>query len=817
MGRRRRMKALARSQASATLALAEDNVVPQKTTTAKEIGVSGTAITHGRLYTESNSQLQWEQAYGDGSGLRWGVWERIVRTDSACASALDMVVAPLRDAVLEVEPASDDARDIEIADFVRDNLTEWLEPGWPELVQQIVRGKLTYGFSLHELIWGTRPDKRVPGGRAVFLAKLAQRLPSSIMSDGWIEKDGELAVIRQEGYRDGQWETGIELPAKKCLLVSWNREGNNYAGFSAFRPVYYLTKLRAEMLRIIGVGAQREATGLPVAKESTDAKLTPVQRQELQTLLENIHAHEHAAAVLPPGVDITWIYSPVANKGHVMDTWLRLGEEIHKILQTQQMSLGTSESGSRAVGEVHDKSMTAYVNGVRANLEAALNGVGRRPYAGIVAKLVDPNFGPQAKYPRLKLTTQKADVSLGEMAVAVPAFVNAKLLTPTADDENDIRAKLGMRAIDPEMREAELKRRAAMAPQFQPGPGAFDRARDTGAEPDDEQQEAEDVPRAASASGCVLKLAELKRPLFAWEKHIALQEIDDLHRRAPEQFAEEAGQLLAEALKKAAPQIAEAMKDGDPSEVADLKLDLRKLDRYIASFLEHIRAEGYRHVQREQLKQPADILEDRAAGLVGLSRKGRVLKLEEEDERSAEVERVEEEMDVDLPSIPIKPKQPKDVEARVRKILDAERERLLRRMRARVIDDIEREAIFVIRQGGGDVEEVLARVMDNALSGRGLKQDGGAAVSQAFSVGREQFAQEHQEEVAAVRFSAILDSRTCIPCNLEDGKQFDFNSPEHDAHVPPYKDCRGGERCRCLLVYVWREPGFRRVEEAPEA
>jgi hypothetical protein len=369
----------------------------------------------------------------------------------------------------------------EIAEFVHDNLTQWLEPRWPTLLEQIVRYGLGYGFSLHEVVWGTRPDKRVPGGRAVYVKKLAQRLPSSVKSDGWIERDGELAVIKQAGMRDGRWLDNIELPADKCLLATWNRSGNNYQGFSVFRPGWYMAQIRTELLRILGIKHQREACGVPVAESDKDVMLTTEQRADLQTLLESMVFHENAAVQLPPGVKINWVFSPGAANNAILDTWRALGIAMLELVQAQQTALGTGDTGSRAVGEVHDVSKNSFIAGIRAWIEGVLNGVGAQPYTGLVRRLVDLNFGPQQHYPVVKLIIKPPEsetVSLRrwQMMQAISTAKSAGVLTVTERDEAFVRETLGMPPVSPAEREAlKVKQdaeRAAQFGKFQKG-GAF--------------------------------------------------------------------------------------------------------------------------------------------------------------------------------------------------------------------------------------------------------------------------------------------------------------------------------------------------------
>lgn len=480
-----------------------------------EIGVSGTNNWQGRIHSEANVKLQWTRAYGTPGATAWGEWEQLHRTDHAVAVALGTLVAPLRDAELEVEPAPE--ADTEeavgyglaadpsamdpgkpqdppapsgeepgipefqapepksqcelIADFVSDNFQKWLEPTWATLVEQIVTYGMGYGFSLHEIVWGTRPDKRVAGGTAFYIKKLGQRLPSSVKTDGWKERDGELVEVMQSGVRtlpDGQtrWDESIPLPADKILLCTWARSGNNYQGFSAFRAGWYMAKMRADLLRILAIGSQREACGVPVAEVDKDVVLTEPQRDELQRLLEDLVFHENAAIQLPPGVKMQWVFSQGANKGNVLDLWQALGTAIMELVQAQQTTLGNNDTGSRAVGAIHADAKEGFIKGVRAWLESCLNGVGEQLYTGLVKKLVDVNFGPQDEYPKLKLVLSKmvsATESLRQLQMmqAIETAKGAGLVALTEDDEVWARDLLGLPPMDPAKRQVVKDQEAA--------------------------------------------------------------------------------------------------------------------------------------------------------------------------------------------------------------------------------------------------------------------------------------------------------------------------------------------------------------------
>lgn len=420
-----------------------DSTITKLVPPSGETGVAGTINFTGNIRSESNSKLFWTLAYGQPGNIQWGEWETLHRTDNCISTALQIVCAPLRDAELEINPVNESEEEARIAEFCEDNLRDWLEPTWSLFIEQVVQWGLMYGFSLHEKVWGTRADDRVPGGQAVYLKKLAHRLPSSIEYNGFVEKDNDLALIRQCGVSNGKF-VSAQLPADKVLLATWQRNGNNYAGFSQFRSIWYLAKMRMELLKILAIGSSREALGVPTVSPDPTLPLTKDQQTQLQSMLENLVYHENAAAVLPPGAKMEWVFSPTSNKGHVLELWKELGLAILETVSAQQVYLGTSNTGSRAVGQVHQIQQTVFVSGVRAWLEAVLNGIGEQKYTGLIRQIVEFNFGSRAKYPKIKFTLKPPKLEAGEMANAVQAFVNAGALHLVEEDEAEIREILGL-------------------------------------------------------------------------------------------------------------------------------------------------------------------------------------------------------------------------------------------------------------------------------------------------------------------------------------------------------------------------------------
>lgn len=717
----------------------------------EEVGISGTANYGGRLLAESNSKLTHALAYGIAGQQTWGEWERAVRTNPFVHMGLEFVLAAIRDARLDFEPNEANAQSEAQAEFLSWTLDN-CRPGRVEWLNQAGRGSLGFGFALHEMVAGAVEHEALPGGRGYTVAKLAERLPSSVREDGWKEDEhGNLESIVQLGPRKmGTEYTSVSLPAANCLLTTWNQNGNNWAGFSAFRAVWYCIKQQEEILKAIGIGVVRESCGIPTIGVEKDApELTVAQLESLESFTSNAAFHENANIVLPRGVTLDWKFSPGANKNHVVETWNALGRIILAQVGAQQIDLGTGSTGSRSVGEVHEASAEAFIQGVCSVLERVLE--------KLVKTVVDWNW-PTTKpgtYPRPKLTLKKAKLGPKERFEAMKLARDAGFITITPADENVAREELGLSPLDESERE-RIKDAARVAPSVVPAaPGVAPLV--SGAAPSNLSAAPGFVPRRA------LRESELVLDLSA---------ISSFFDGTREAFERGAKPLVAAAVMRALPDVKDAMADGDPSEVAGLDLDLAALDAFVAEFLEQCRAEGYRQV-RAELRKSAP------AGAFKFASE------EEQDDKG----------------LPEPDDGPSEAQQDAQDVLTATRKHLVRRMKNRILSDMEGAAVDVLRTNG-DAEEVVVNVMERQVTTGAFKSDAGLVVTKAFSIGREEMAQEMGDAIDSVELSAILDQSTCTECASLDGTEFDFNSEQHDALTPPLSSrCYGGDNCRCLLVY----------------
>lgn len=793
-------------------------------------GISGSSNQSGQVRKEENPKLQGASAYGVPGSLTWGEWERILRTDPDLNTAVEFVKSSIRDCRVSVEEASEESQPDRAlakaqAEFIRWCLLEKTAPGWSELKNQMV-SSLVPGFGLWEECWGVVKHKSLPNGTGYGITEFSECLPSSIHVNGWIEENGELAGVRQTGQkRDGSWGEVI-LPAGKLMLFSWNRSGQNYLGFSAFRAVWYLCRIRVELLKLVGISLSREGAGIPVAYSLSDnsAPLDAQQRADLEQLLANVQYHEKASLIAPVGWKVDWLFSPGANKGHVLDAWAQLGKAILRQVFAMQLSLGAdATSGSRAVGEVHDATADAFVGGVLSAMEGVFNGTGDRPYEGSIRKMCLKNWGAQeGGFPKLKLEVKQVKIPVLERARAIQTLVAAGSLTPTHEDENVHREALGLPPISEEDRsdadvspvpfnglqveaatsviesikagriprdtarkmfitffgisdEAAAVLVADIDPDPLPSPEDMAKAVESPkVKPTKKVPTSEKKPKAFAAAGDAFVPTRALR--FA-EKRLDLQGQAKFLDEARVRFETRVKPAAAHMLFEAIPAVRERMADGDATDVGAIELNTELLEKVIGDFLNEARVEGARQVRAETAKGAAlRIAKERGDGHV----------MAAGDEK-------------DPPPTPPQNDQDEETDA----LIEAQKEAAVRRIKNRISQDLENEAIHALRTGA-DADEVIQRVVSRQVETGAFKGDAGMITTTAWNLGRNEAA-EKMGGFDVVQYSCILDKNTCDNCRELDGQEWAFNSPEHDAHLPPNRDCDGWGNCRCMLIPLKRE------------
>jgi phage gp29-like protein len=270
-----------------------------------------------------------------------------------------------------VAAASDEQRDIEIADAVRD-LTA--EPEFSDLVEDLLDA-LGKSFSACQIIWESGPDRWTP-------KKYVWWDPRWFQFD---YKNGEEIRMRVEGTQDG-----VPLPPYK-FIVHYPRIRTGLkirGGLARLAAAAYMCKNYAikDWMRFI------ELFGIPMRVGRYDVGASPADKDILRRAVLGLGAD--AAALLPKGMEID--FEEIANTGAGATLFERAADwfdkQVSKAVLGQTMTADNGSSQSQAT--VH--------NEVRLDLRRA---DARRLAATINAQLIEPfvqlNFGQVERYPRV--------------------------------------------------------------------------------------------------------------------------------------------------------------------------------------------------------------------------------------------------------------------------------------------------------------------------------------------------------------------------------------------------------------------------------
>lgn len=445
------------------------------------VGVKGNTGTYG--YAETGEYVQKLQ------GARGrAIFDEMRRSDPQVQSILKAMTLPLRQATYYVEAASDDPTDLEIAETVQLDLLENMTMTWDDTLRHVLL-QFPFGFSVLEKLYEIRHSKTLKRDYVTW-RKFDPRLPISITGWQYDDKSGQLVGPVQ---MDGSGSE-IVLPIEKCLVFTTEREGDNWEGISVLRSAYKPWYIKDTLEKIESIKHERHGVGIPVMTVPAGIAEGSPEWDEVVTILENIAASEASYVVEPEGYKFR--VEGAAGKGtDILPTIKYYDEEIAKSALAMFINLGTTETGSRALGgsflEVFRLALQAYADYICEIFNR---------YA--IREMIDYNWTVD-EYPVLKVRRIQ---DLDPQVIAV--LKNAGVLTMDVEVENIVREELNL----PERVEEELEEE-----QAEPEPEAPD---EPDADGDVEQEDEDEEPPKRGFS-----FAQA-RQLFDWEKPVRFEEIE---------------------------------------------------------------------------------------------------------------------------------------------------------------------------------------------------------------------------------------------------------------------------------------------------
>lgn len=425
----------------------------------KEQGATGTDIQSGFFNEEYLTKLQGQEGAVE--------FDKMRRNDTQIKMVLSMFKNPIKSALWNVQPASDDESDIKYAEFVEWQLFHDLKKTWREYLHEFL-SFLDFGYSIFEKVW--KKDNNPKWGDFIGLEKLAMRMQKTIYR--WNFKDGELFEVEQQVYNDEAREI-IRMPVDDLMIFTNEREGNNYEGISILRPAYGAWWRKNIFLKLMAIGIERNAIPLPHGEIPKGRENDEDAKTNFKRALEKYLQHQKGYIMTPEGWKITF-HDGKFDASRVKQAIIYEDTAMTKATLASFMELGMDgKGGSYALGADRSDFFLSAIQYVADYIAEKFNNE-------IIPILIDVNFGPGHEYPKLTVAdiSDKAGI---ELANTLGTLVEKGVLLPDVAIEDMLRERYKLPA------RAELSPEVNASPAS-PQPKSDDSVRDEISDKQDKQQ-----------------------------------------------------------------------------------------------------------------------------------------------------------------------------------------------------------------------------------------------------------------------------------------------------------------------------------------
>jgi hypothetical protein len=335
---------------------------------------------------ETNPAFRGSTLIGQGAEYP-GQLESMRRTDPVVAPAMDFLHAEFRAIELDVEPPdSPTPEEIRATEDLRHMLRTGVRGGIQSLFARVADRWITSGFAANEII--QRPSRVSGRWWDVEFFSIA---PWSIDRIRTTSNGSAIEEIEQTGARGRR----ARIPARKLSWCANMPESGAFMGYSLLRPALAVC-LWYETLVKNGLNRSLVDRGVPVLRQAIETGATEAQIRQLDAWADDYVDGAIGPLRLPHGYELE-MFTPASAADNPLPMLQHLDALKRQVTATTLATLGTSATGSRALGEafaVSDrKRFSAWVGEILDDL----NGHGDYPGGDIVTPmLVILGYSPRA-------------------------------------------------------------------------------------------------------------------------------------------------------------------------------------------------------------------------------------------------------------------------------------------------------------------------------------------------------------------------------------------------------------------------------------
>lgn len=283
---------------------------------------------------------------------------------------------------------------------------------------------LSYGHMGFEIVCDTSR-----GDGLAHLDRLSPRMPVTI---GRLDTDrsGRLMAAYQFPItlpgKDGMIGTSltpaldkntgmVKIPAERLVWYVNELEGAAWQGTSILRACYGMWQLKQRALKVNAFKDERNGMGVPVYQAAPgEQDLTAGKK-----LTTELRSGESAGAAIANGAKLG-ILGVTGTLPDIIASINMYNEGISRVMLTQFLNLGTTKTGSRALGD-------AFIDFFKLALDALTANIVETATAQIIEPLVSWNYGENVATPRLQVAEVDLETDLPPDSLV--ALASAGILT----------------------------------------------------------------------------------------------------------------------------------------------------------------------------------------------------------------------------------------------------------------------------------------------------------------------------------------------------------------------------------------------------
>lgn len=691
--------------------------IPLKSSFPKqELGDSGTRMMSGIITEDYNPQLQGIQ------GVK--IFDQMRKSDGTVRAAVLACTLPIRRATWYVKSASEDPKDKEIADMVKNALFDWIEDmTFDDVVRQALL-MIPFGVMPFEKVYGVKTD----GGKSwVTLKKLAPRLPTSIQQWELSDKTFGIQQIRQDGVL-------AQIPGSKLLIFVNEREGDNWWGTSMLRAAYKHWYYKDGFYKIDAVAFERQGLGVPKIKMPQG--YTVSDEQKATQAMQNLRANEKAYLLLPPGYDAEFMDMGSSTTRDPEKSINHHNKQILQSVLAQFLELGqtSSGSGSHALSADHSDLFLKGVEAVAGNLASTIS-------KDLIEELVNLNFNDVSKYPTLEYSGISKDDVTG-ITAAYNTLLGAGAIDKIDADQQYFRSLLGLpEIIQDDLDAIETDAVDGGIEETEP-PADGAPAADAPIDPTKPKPDAKDAKKVDKAAADTKKKASHRhshthhtlkrkfddgsgymtwRPLTFAEQKVSFSNIEKTITELEDAFGTAATQAMKDAKDAFMVKLHKAITEGDTKAIQDLEI------KFVAD---------YKAILKDTMKKAYEYGKSNVSTEIGVA---------------VPANNAASLAEIDLLADTVANKAASDIEARAKTAVANALKQNLSPL-----------------QTSGAVDAALDDLIDQSvINAKGL------VVSQSINTGRNDVFERNGDIVYGLQRSEVLDYATCNFCLSMDGRVVD--------------------------------------------